>query len=437
MRNEGRYRPVRRLGTGGTGTVYAAADTLLGRTVALKQLNGSVDTDLLRREAHSLACLTHPNVVTLHDLVEEGEHPYLVLEYVEGTNLGAWLDQRGVPALDNGLALFVQVARAVEHAHALGVLHCDIKPSNVLISTAGEVKLTDFTLAHHMTRGRFHGPRGGSLEYAAPEQLAGSGEVDERTDVYALGVLLRRLTAGRLADTPEGDVVQAAVGRATQPEPVDRFASVRELLDGLPPSVDATRLAGTPRPSSEHTRVLPGQSRRRSRPRLFGAVAMAAAGGAAAVVVVFAGWTMFASASPATVRLPDMVASNASSAKLVAGSLALRSTVRRVYSAAAPAGAVIAQQPRAGTNLPEHGMVTLIVSKGPKPLAVPAVGNLHQGDAVAKLRHAGFKVVIHTRDTVFQPAGTVLDQSPGATTQKLPGATVTITVSTKPWWWIF
>lgn len=433
MEIEGRYRPVRRLGAGGTGTVYAAADTLLGRTVALKILHGTIDSNLLRREAQSLARLHHPNVVVLHDLIEHAGTPGLVMEYVEGTDLGAWLEEQGAPGVERGLSLFAPIARAVAHAHGMGVLHCDIKPSNVLLSMTGEVKLTDFTLARLLAAGRYHGPDGGSLDYAAPEQLS-SGPMDERTDVYALGVLLRRLV-GTAHEGPEDRApVDEVITRATQPEPEDRFPSVVQMLDALPLPEDVTRVVPQSR-SSDLTRVLPRPTRAPKRTTLAGKLALGIALVGAASAAVFTGFTVWA--SPAHVTLPDLVATNASSARLVARSLDLQARIERVYSSAAPAGTVIAQTPRGGSTVDEHGSVTLIVSRGPKPIVVPAVSHMAQADAVSKLQSLGFKVEVHTEDTVFQDAGQVLHQSPDANAQRLPGSTITITVSTKPWWWVF
>jgi eukaryotic-like serine/threonine-protein kinase len=431
MTSDGRYRRVRRLGRGGAGTVYAAADTLLGRTVALKVVHGAIDPDLLRREAQSLARLQHPAIVVLHDLIDTDDGPALVLEYVEGTDLDAWLTEHGTPGRDAGLALFAQVARAVAYAHALGVLHCDIKPSNILLAVDGEVKLTDFTLAQLLEYGRFHGPRGGSVDYAAPEQLQAGGTVDERTDVYALGILLRRLTGDC-----DDEAVTVAIERATRPEPAERFASVAEMLKALPVAADVTRLVGAPR-GSELTRVLPGRAPRRHGSRSASRLLLGAVSGAVVVAAGFEGWTKFATASPARVTLPNMVATNAPSARLVARSLQLDSHLQRVYSADSPAGTVIAQRPLAGTALPPHGTVTLIVSKGPRPVAVPSVSNLTRTAAVAELQHLHLKVQIQTQDTIFHAAGYVLDQSPAPQVKLLPGATVTITVSTTPWWWVF
>jgi len=126
----GRYRLNRLLGAGGTGSVYGAADTLLGRTVAIKALHPSFDGTLLRREGQSLAQLNHPGVVSLYDLIEQDGRPYLVMEYIDGCDLEQWLAERGPLDAEGALSLFARIATIVAAAHQHGIVHCDLKPSN-------------------------------------------------------------------------------------------------------------------------------------------------------------------------------------------------------------------------------------------------------------------------------------------------------------------
>jgi serine/threonine protein kinase len=432
----GRYRLIRRLGSGGVGAVYQAADTLLGRTVAVKALHPSLTVDLLRREGQSLAQLTHPNVVALYDLIEDGGQPYLIMEYVEGGSLEEWLHDHGALNWEQGLQIFRPIAAAVAQAHARGLLHCDLKPANVLISSTGEIKLTDFTLARLEHEGRFDGVRGASAVYAAPEQAAGE-DVDRRTDVYGLGVLLTRLL-GPLDSTQSVEAqIAATLARATAAAPEHRFSTVDELLAALPPAdagstaivartgvSDLTRVALSPAPS-------PAPRRRAfvSWRLLVAPLALVVAAGA-----FFTHFT--ASASPTLIRLPDLVATQGPSANLVLRSLELRERTVAVYSGA-PQGIVVAQRPGAADRVSRGEVITLFLSKGPRPVMLPDVQGLTQAQALVRLHTLGFKVSVKTSETVFHSAGEVLSQAPDPHSLQRPGTVIVLTVATKPWWWVF
>jgi predicted Ser/Thr protein kinase len=429
----GRYRVIRRLGSGGTGTVYQAADRMLGRTVAIKALHHSQRLDLLRAEGRSLARLSHPNVVALHDLIEQDGRPYLVMEYVEGSNLEQWLAEHGSLGVEQALGVFRRIASAVQAAHAHGILHCDLKPANILISTAGEVKLTDFTLAQIESGGQFHGVRGGSAAYAAPEQMDG-GPVDRRTDVYGLGAVLARMAGGIDRSSVEGQQVVAAIARATAADADQRFATVDELLNALPASDGPiTRIAASSQ-ASELTRVVPGAvegpvphrpRRRLRRPLVILPLA-------AVLIAVLSISYFTASAQPATVILPDLSGVPQASALHIARSLALQTRMLPAYSSTVPSGIVLAQRPAPGTKVNKGSTVTLIVSEGPRPVTVPSVEGLSQDAAAAQLQRLGFHVQVQTDQWRWQDYGNVVDQVPAAGGKLLPGQTVTITVSVKP-----
>ena len=430
-----RYRLVRRVGEGGTGVVYQAADTLLGRTVAVKALHDRFAKNLLRREGRSLARLNHPNVVSVHDLVEDRGRWYLILEYVDGCHLDQWLAEHGPLRPEQAVETFRCVARAVQQAHQLGILHCDIKPANVLVSVEGEVKLTDFTLAH-LLADSFQGLGGGSAGYAAPEQMAGLA-VDRRTDVYALGALLRRL-AGSLDPMSEPSrQIQAAIAQATASRPEERYLTVEAMLAALPDGDgEVTRLASHST-VSDLTRVDPitRQETQRARVRWL---ALPTGGLAAATVLAsVAAFSHFtAQASPVRVTLPDLVTSQSQSAQIIVHSLSLRDRVRQAYSPTVPSGTVMRQQPAPGLVL-KGSTIDLVVSKGPQPVVVPDLSSMSQVAAAGTLRRLGLKIVIQTEDSISNDSGTILGQSPPAQTTLLPGATVTFTVSTKPWYWPF
>lgn len=430
----GRYQVVRRLGTGGTSSVYQAADRALGRAVAIKALHESMAAELLHDEAHSLAQIDHPHVVTVHDLVVEDGRPYLILEYVDGCDLEHRLAEQGPLSPAQALAVIRAVGSAVEEAHSRGILHCDLKPGNVLLSTAGAVKLTDLTLAQRRAGAGFRGALGATTAYAAPEQLAG-GEVSVRTDVYGLGALLRRIVRLDGPMTPELQQILAVIDRATAPDANDRFESVEAFLAALPQADIDTWLAG-PSAVPALTRVAPLAERAREpgKMRWWPAAAVcclvfiAAAG-------IFTRFTV--QAQPAHATIPALVGTDRASAVLVARSLDLRPHVVRAYSSIAPRGVISAQEPRPGTSVQVGTGVTLTVSLGPRPVPVADVNGLSQDAAVARLRSEGFRVALSHTDTAFSPAGQVLSQSIAPGTLRVPGTLITLEISQRPWWWPF
>ncbi len=198
----GRFELVREVGRGGFATVYEARDRALGRTVAFKALGPGTRPrreERLVREAEAAARLSHPNIVTLHDVGRSEHGPYLVMELLRGRTLAQRLAQ-GPITLRETLRVAVEVARGLAHAHANGVIHRDLSPGNVYLCDDGQVKVLDFGMAHAFGRRKLDG---GTPSYMAPEQWRGAPE-DERTDVFALGVILYRMLADELPFRQDG-----------------------------------------------------------------------------------------------------------------------------------------------------------------------------------------------------------------------------------------
>ena len=230
----GPYRLIRELGSGGMASVWLAerTDMLQGRQVALKLPHGAWKraglAERLQREREILATLEHPNIARLYDAgVADDGQPWLALEYVAGERIDTWCERHALDVTAR-LRLFLQVARAVAHAHANLVVHRDLKPANVLVNTAGEVKLLDFGIAKLLDQGQAEPTEltrlaGAALtpEYAAPEQIAGV-PVGTAADVYALGVVLYELLAGqrpyRLVRADRA-ALAAEIARAEVPAP--------------------------------------------------------------------------------------------------------------------------------------------------------------------------------------------------------------------------
>jgi serine/threonine-protein kinase len=239
---DGRYRLDALLARGGMASVWIGEDSLLARRVAVKTLHPelAVDDSLRRRfrnEAVAVASLAHPDIVATYDTGEDDGVAYLVMELVDGPNLRALLDDRGQLPVDRAVRIARGVAAALDHAHRNGIVHRDIKPANVLVPDQGPVKVTDFGIAKaegavDLTRS---GTVVGTARYLAPEQVE-ARPVDARTDVYALGLLLYEMLAGRSPFQGDSDMA-AALARLTTPPP-----PLRQLRTDVPPAVEAATM---------------------------------------------------------------------------------------------------------------------------------------------------------------------------------------------------
>jgi serine/threonine protein kinase len=267
QRLAGKYEIKSEIGQGGMGVVYEAQDAMLRRRVAVKVLAPHLagDSAFVRRfqhEAAAAAGLHHPNIVTIHDVGSErvgvgARRPlyYIVMQLVDGQSLDRWLRQQRPPlALGETNRIVVQVADALQYAHDQGMIHRDVKPSNVMVGRSGHVTLMDFGLvwANDLSQLTQSGVALGTPSYMAPEQITG-GAIDRRTDVYALGVVLYELLAGEapfVRDTP----VATAHAHVYEPPP-----PLREKRPDLPPAVESVvlkALAKTPANRYSESRLL-------------------------------------------------------------------------------------------------------------------------------------------------------------------------------------
>ncbi|HOC16983.1 MAG TPA: serine/threonine-protein kinase, partial [Vicinamibacterales bacterium] len=204
MDRVGRYQLLDKLGEGGMGVVYKAYDPLIQRVVAVKLISSArTDDPVLRErffaEARAAGHLSHRNIVTVYDLGEENERPYFAMEFLEGEDLGRMIRRGAPPTLIDKIDLMAQAGRGLAYAHARGVIHRDVKPANIFVTTTGDVKVLDFGLARlarpvgtDLTRTR---PFVGTVSYMAPEQVRGE-PADARTDLFAFGVVLYEMLSG-------------------------------------------------------------------------------------------------------------------------------------------------------------------------------------------------------------------------------------------------
>jgi eukaryotic-like serine/threonine-protein kinase len=291
----GRYRLDVLIGSGGMSTVYRAFDITLERPVAVKLMHREIasDSDQLerfRREARSVAQLSHPHIVGVIDAGEEDGRPYIVLEYVEGETLKDRIRRMGRLPIDEAIAYAIEIARALGAAHARGIVHRDIKPQNVLVDEEGSAKVTDFGIARSLDDDGLtaDGRVLGTTDYVSPEQALGH-DVNGQSDIYSLGVVLFEMLTGDVPfhgenqvsvamkhvreDMPDVKQVRpqvsaalaAVLDRMTEKDLADRHpdaaAVVADLEDAL--ALEASRTGTSTGEATAVLRTLPAAKQRR------------------------------------------------------------------------------------------------------------------------------------------------------------------------------
>ena len=240
----GRYRLQRLIATGGMGQVWEAVDSRLGRRVAVKVLKQEFSQDpefieRFRAEARTTAMLNHPGIAQVHDYGEsqmdgEGRTAYLVMELVNGEPLNSVLKRTGRLSLRHALDMLEQTGRALQIAHATGLVHRDVKPGNILITPTGQVKITDFGIAKAVDAAPVTqtGMVMGTAQYIAPEQALGH-DASPSSDVYALGVVGYEVVSGKRPFTGDGALTVAMkhIKEPPPPLPADLPPNVRELIE--------------------------------------------------------------------------------------------------------------------------------------------------------------------------------------------------------------
>ena len=492
---DGLYEVKELIGSGGMANVYKAVmlgqngPVPAGTVVAVKVLRQEYmhDPDLVRRfknESKAISLLNHPNIVKVYDVSVNDDLQYIVMEYVDGMTLREYLNQRGGRLTNRETVHFIsQILKALEHAHANGVVHRDIKPQNIMLLDNGQLRMMDFGIAR-ISRAEnqlLSGKAMGSVHYISPEQAKGD-ETDCTSDIYSVGVMMYEMLSGHLPFDAD-DMVEVAIKQISdQPKslheiapevpnalveitekamaklPQNRYASAREMLDALDayvqnPSVmfeykyiteDApekvvkrtmsqnrtNRPAEKPAPRSKKTASRKKQRRTIYLPALLGITI------AFALACLALCWMILNDSSnlmnnKADITLGDYIGMTqdeaAATEQVVSGQISV--TWEQEYNSDYAAGYIYKQSPVSGRTVREGQSVTLTVSLGTQYVTVPDLTNYVQTDAEQQLKALGVSVLVTQAVDTTVASGAVIRTDPAAGTQVAAGSTVILYIS--------
>lgn len=489
----GRYEILARVGGGGMALVYKAHDNLLNRKVAIKVLRQQYvfDEDFIRRfgrEAQSAAALSHPNVVSIYDVGQEGDIHFIVMEYIEGINLNEKIKEQAPLQADEAIRIASQICDALDHAHHNHIIHRDIKPHNILIGKNGRVKVTDFGIARAATSSDLTqtGSVIGSVHYFSPEHAKGVSQ-GEKSDLYSLGIVLYQMLTGRLPFLGESPIsvalkhlqeeveeprkvnplipqsVENIILKAMQKRPEDRYTSAKEMLHDLetcllPEKRNEPKMSfssfgnhGDEDDDEEKTRVVPAiRPDRSGRNSIEDRVGLHSNHELEerpkkgwlkpliwAVVVILILLLMWFGVSYVKdkLKVPDVAVPNVVNLpldqavdKLEAAQL-IADPIEYVFDEQIPKDIVIEQE-KADMKVKIHSHVKLTVSKGVETAIMPELVGMQFELAEAELKKTISQEIKKKEINSDEAAGTIIEQSPGPNEEYDPKkVTVILTVS--------
>ena len=483
----GRYELIEKIGEGGMAIVYKAKCRLLNRYVAIKILRPEFTKDEqfvenFRRESQAAAGLSHPNIVSVYDVGQEGNIHFIVMELVEGKTLSKLIEEKGRLDYKEAINITRQVASALSLAHKNQIVHRDIKPHNILITNTGVAKLADFGIAKAVSASTIIGGNNkvmGSVHYFSPEQARGA-YVDERSDIYSLGIVLYEMLTGKVpfdGDNPisialmhindpmppvSAEVpgippqLEKIIMKATDKYQTNRYRTADEMIEDLDNIEFITKvmgqkaftIAGEEEKEQPAVSVHPERERthRKSEPAgnteesdktlerankistgfIIGAVAVLVIAGIIGLGALL-GWF---SGDIEEIKVPNFVGSTFEKAQALAQETGLEiARGEDVYSPDQEEGKITSQNPIADSVVSPGKLITVYVSKGKKDGVVPKIVGMDYKQASEYLKTFGFELGIVKTESSTLPENVIIEQSveEGSTASK--GTKIDVTVS--------
>lgn len=465
----GRYELLEKIGDGGMAVVYKAKDKLLNRFIAVKILRPEFTKDAafvenFKRESQAAAGLSHPNVVGVYDVGREGNINYIVMELIEGKTLNEIIKEEAPMDYRKVIDITKQVASALKVAHKNKIIHRDVKPHNIMVTNEGVVKLADFGIAKAVNDATLSTGSKiiGSVHYFSPEQARGN-YVDERSDIYSLGIVMYEMLTGTVPFDGDNPVTVAlkhineevrppseivsgippalerCVLKATSKYQTNRYSSAEELIEELDNIEFVTKVVGNSIfnqsakvvdedefEDSEYDDEDTGKRKsRKAKKGKKGKKPLSPAqkkkrkiiiGAAAAVLLLVIGLGLVASgAFSSTKQVPDLSDKTVAEAKKVAEKEGFKlKEGAEVYSADIAEGRICQQDPKGGTEAKKGSTITVNVSKGSKEGMVPNVIGKDIDDLEKFLKDYGYSVGTVKEITDTAPYGVILEQTPSA-----------------------
>ncbi len=458
-----RYELQQEIGFGGMAIIYSAKDLKLNRIVAVKVLReGFAQNDeflqRFRREGYAMMHIQHPNIVQVYDVGFADEIHYIVMELVQGETLKQQIQRTGGLSVQESVRIAMSLCAALQTAHEHGIIHRDVKPQNVLISREGDVKMTDFGIAKVMGSATItlSGENVlGSVHYIAPEQAQGE-EIDERTDIYSLGVTLYEMLTGSVpfdADTtvsvalkhiqeemiPPKEInpaisysLSACTLKACAKDPALRYQSPRAFAEDLQRSLmlPEGHFADLPKRSIAPVST-PAIEPVRNPKHAIGRIVALVSGALCILLILFwIGQALVQNAGGTLKAVPDVRGLNSAQAQQKLKNEDLVVTFVQAPSDTVPEDHVVSQDPAPSSLVKAKTNVRLVISAGPQQILVPDVVGLSSNEAKKAIEEAGLKV--GTISEVYMPGmvdGTVVSQQPKAVSGAIAGDEIDLVVA--------